>query len=154
MFKELINRILGRPSLRQREALSNIKYKRWQREKVILEQEQEIREEKQELKNKFWKIKLPFAKTFAIFLFVNFTILEAFTVWVTIQSFTLAYAVGQMPDFSPLLTLLGAIMGQTLSYWIYSSKAKAENMQGGIVYDMAMYELQQNQFVDDQGNVG
>lgn len=154
MFYEVFHLLFGKKSLKQKEVISKAYYKRWQREKEILKRQQEIREEKQEFKNKLWQIKLPFAKLIAIFLFINFTVLEIFTIWITIQSFSLGYAIGMMPDFGPFLTLLGAIMGQTLSYWIYSSKAKAENTQGGITYDMAMYQLQQNQFIDDQGNVG
>lgn len=155
MLKQILSLLFGKKSLKQKEVISNLYYKKWQREKKILEQQQQIQEEKHELKARSWKIKMPFAKLFAIFLFINFTVLEIFTAWVTIQSFTLAYAIGMMPDFSPLLTLLGAVIGQTLSYWIYSSKAKAENTQGGITYDLAMrdFDQQVNNFIDDQ-NVG
>ena len=80
-----------------------------------------------------------------IFLFINFTILEFFTAWVTIQSFSLAYAIGTMPDFMPLITLLGAIIGETISYAIYSAKSQAENTSGGLIYESAMLNLQNNE---------
>lgn len=137
--------------LQIREKKAARRYARWQREKTILEQEREILEQKQELTSRIWKIKMPFSKLFVIFLFINFTLLEVFTVWITIQSFTLAYAIGMMPDFSPLITLLGAILGQTLSFGIYSYKSKAENTQGGIVYDLAMAEMNQNNFEQTVG---
>ena len=124
----------------------------WQKEKVILEQKQEIEKEKHDLSSRSWAIRLPFSKMIAIFLFANFTILEIFIGWVTIQSFTLAYAIGIMPDFSPLITLSTAVLGQTVSYWVYSSKAKAENTAGGLTYETTMIEMQNqmSNFNDDQ----
>ena len=74
-------------------------------------------------------------------MFINFTILELFIGYVTIQSFTLAFAIGVMPDFTPLVTLIGLIAGETISYGAYCAKSKAENIEGGIVHDTAMYEL-------------
>lgn len=153
-FEQAKNLLFSRETLQQRELRSERELRRWNREKLILEQEQQIMEERHELLSKKWQKRLPFSKMFAIFLFANFTVLEIFTAWVTIQSFTLAYAIGTMPDFSPLLTLLGAVMGQTLSYWIYSSKAKAENTKGGIEYETIMYGLKQSQIIDNEGNVG
>ena len=144
--------ILKRKTLRQKEIESEIEYRRWQREKIILEQQQEIAEEKHELYSRSWGTRIPFAKLIAIFLFINFTILEIFIGWVTIQSFTLAYAIGMTPDFSPLMTLAAAGLGQTVSYWIYSSKAKAENTVGGLTYETTMLEIQNqlNNFNDNQ----
>jgi len=131
-------------SLSLRELKSDIKFRRWQREKAILEKEQEIEEEKYALKKRSWDRKLPFSKILMIFLFINFTILEFFTAWVTIQSFSLAYAIVTMPDFTPLITLLGAIIGETISYAIYSAKSQAENTSGGLIYESAMLDLQNN----------
>ena len=141
-FERLISWWRQKDSLRKREIASNIKYKRWQREKEILLTEEEIKNEKYKIKNARIKEGLPtFAKLFLIFLFINFTAIELFTAYVTIKSFTLAYAVGMMPDFTPLVTLIGAVMGQTLTYGFYSSKSKAENVEGGIVYESAMFNL-------------
>jgi len=117
------------------------KIKRWQIEKPLLEQKQLIAEEKEEIISKNKKRKTAFGKLLMIFLFVNFTILELFTGWVTIKSFSLAYTIEQMPDFSPLITLLGAVIGETLSYGIYCHKAKAENTEGGIVFEATMHNL-------------
>lgn len=117
------------------------KIKRWQIEKPLLEQKQLIAEEKEKIISKNKKRKTAFGKLLMVFLFVNFTILELFTGWVTIKSFSLAYAIEQMPDFSPLITLLGAVIGETLSYGIYCHKAKAENTEGGIVFEATMHNL-------------
>ena len=38
------------------------------------------------------------------------------------------------PDFSPLITLISAVIGETIGFFIYSSKAAKENCKGGIVY--------------------
>ena len=144
--------IFQRKTLREKEQESEKQYRKWQREKAILELKQEIREEKHDLISRSWATKLPFTKLIAIFLFTNFTILEIFIGWVTIQSFTLAYAIAMTPDFSPLITLATAVLGQTLSYYIYASKAKAENTAGGLTYEMAMLEAQNqiNQVNDNQ----
>ena len=88
------------------------------------------------------KKKMPFSKKLLIFLFINFIILEIFTGWVTISSFTLAYAAGIAPDFAPFIALLGAVIGQTISYGIYCSKSKAENVKDGLIYDLAIMEKQ------------
>lgn len=146
MFYKIKQYFNNKEPLQIREKKAARRYERWKREKVILEQEREILEQKHELTSHIWNIKLPFSKMFIIFLFINFTILEIFTAWITIQSFTLAYAIGIMPDFSPLITLLGAILGQTISFGIYSAKSKAENTKGGIVYDLTMAELEQDNF--------
>ena len=151
-FERLAKRWRYNNSLSRREIVANIKYKRWQREKEILSLEQEIKDERYQIKHKFKKEIPTFAKLFLIFLFINFTAIELFTGWVTIKSFSLAYATGMMPDFTPLVTLIGAVIGQTLTYGFYSSKSKAENTEGGIIYESAMYGLR-NGIEDNSDNV-
>lgn len=132
--------------------LSDLKFKRWQINKPILEQNQLIAQEKDEIKSKNQKRKTAFGKLLMTFLFINFTLLELFTGWVTIKSFELAYEIGQMPDFSPLITILGAVIGETLSYGIYCHKAKAENTEGGIVFETTMHGLKN--YEEEEGAVG
>lgn len=136
-FKDFLK---GQETLSQKEKRAEVERRRWEREKVVLQSQQQIEEERYKLKKRSWDVKLPFSKLLMIFLFINFTILEIFTGWVTISSFTLAYAIGVMPDFTPLITLLGAIIGETLSFGIYSAKAKAENTKGGVVFESAMQQ--------------
>ncbi len=124
---------------------ADLKAERWKIEKLILKQNQQISKEKYELKTKIWENKIPFAKMLMIFLFINFTLLELFTGWITLKSFSLAREINMMPDFTPLITLLGAVVGETLSYGIYSAKAKAENTKNGIVYETTMKELEQQE---------
>jgi len=118
----------------------------WSQLKPIQKRDNEIDKEKEELKiDKIEKQKVTWSKALLLFLFINCTILELFTGWVTIQSFSLAYAIGIMPDFTPLITLLGSIIGQTISYGVYCSKAKAENTSNGLIYEAAMYQMRQDE---------
>lgn len=136
--------------LKQRRA--NKKYKNWQIEKDILEQEQKIGNERHDLKQKSWKSKISFSKKLMIFLFINFTILEIFTGWVTAYSFALAFATGIGPDFTPLVTLLGAVIGETVSYAIYCAKSKAENTSGGIIYETTLKDLGSEGEIESEDN--
>ena len=125
----------------------------WDARKPLIQIQNQIEEEKKELTIERMRTKLPScSKIFAIFLFINFTLLEIFTGWVTIKSFSLASTMGISPDFTPLITLIGAVIGQTFSYWIYSSKSKAENTQGGIVYEATMAGIQSD--TNNEGGVG
>lgn len=115
----------------------------WLQSKPIKIRENKIEQEKKEINNEKKKIKLPsWGKLLLIFLFINFTALELFIGYVTMQSFSLAFAVGVMPDFTPLVTLIGLVAGETISYGAYCAKSKAENTQNGIVYELAMLNRQ------------
>ena len=89
------------------------------------------------------KEKMAWSKKLLIILFINFFLLEGFIGWVTAYSFRLSFITGTNPDFTPLITLMGAVLGQTISYGIYCAKSKAENTQGGVIYDLAMQNNQQ-----------
>ena len=82
--------------------------------------------------------KIPTTKKLMFFLFVNCTLIELFTGWVTIQNLMLVREVGAMLDFTPLVTLIGAVVGEVLSFAVYAAKSAKENTQGGIVYETAL----------------
>ena len=42
---------------------------------------------------------------------------------------------GNSIDFSPLVTLIGSVIGEVIGFAIYSLKSAKENSEGGIVYD-------------------
>ena len=128
----------------------------WEERKPLIEIQNKINKEKKELIGQRIQAKLPsWGKMLLVFLFINFTILEIFIGWVTVKSFSLALATGMMPDFTPLITLIGAVIGQTLSYGIYSSKSKAENTRGGIIYETAMANyFQPNEEINNEEGVG
>ena len=111
----------------------------WDQERPLLATQKKIKEEKEELNKK--ELKLPsWSKLFLAFLLINFTILEVFIGWVTIRSFDLAFQTISSPDFTPLITLISAVVGETISYGIYCAKSKAENTSGGVVHDIAVQE--------------
>lgn len=57
-------------------------------------------------------------------------------------------------DFSPLVTLIGAVVSEVFGYAIYSLKAAKENTAGGLVYDMAMQNLDNPSTPPDGISVG
>lgn len=87
-------------------------------------------------------ISIPTAKLFAGFLFVNFTILEGYSMWVMVY----------LSDLSSLPTLISTVIGQIITYWIYSKKSTTENSVGGITYDIAMQNLQ-NQLTNNNDTI-
>ena len=103
---------------------------KWEKEKKILLAKKKIKEEKNGLKNR----KFSTTKLLILFLFLNCTAIEIFTGWATIQSINNAINYGLSVDFSPLIALIGAIVGEVTSFLIYSIKATKENTIGGITY--------------------
>jgi hypothetical protein len=124
----------------------------WEEKKPYIEAQNNIKQEKESLRKKAPHI--PYSKLLLLFLFINFTILEIFIGWVTVKCLALAFLLGTAPDFTPLVTLVGAVMGQTISYGIYAAKSKAENTQGGLVYDQARWEFEANNNSNDEEGVG
>ena len=90
------------------------------------------------------KKKFSTTKLIVLFLFINCTLLELFTGWVTVQSIQLAKEYMVSVDFTPLVTLIGVVVGEVLSFGVYAAKSVKENTAGGIVYDSAMQEQKYN----------
>ena len=154
MYYRLL-KYFGVRKLRREKKKTRYNQRMWEEEKPLIEIQNNIDKEKKELIGQRIQAKFPsWGKMLLIILFINFTILEIFIGWVTVKSFSLALATNMMPDFTPLITLIGAVIGQTLSYGIYSSKSKAENTKGGIVYETAMANFQPNEEIDNEGGVG
>ena len=78
------------------------------------------------------------------------SLIEIFTVWVTIKSINLATFLGFMPDFSPLVTLIGSIVSEVIGLAAYYVKSTKENTIGGIVYESAAAA----HFQENDGSVG
>lgn len=106
--------------------------KQWEIEKDLLKRKQRIDKEKEEIKNK--RKKLTTTKLLMLFLFINCTLVELFTGWTMVQSIHIAMSTGLAPDFSPLVTLIGAVVGEVFGFAVYSLKSSKENSEGGIVY--------------------
>lgn len=90
------------------------------------------------------KKKMTTSKKLILFLFINCTIIELFTLAVIAISFPFAAKIDSLPDFSPLTTLISTVVTETISFGIYSVKALKENTAGGITYDMAMKEFEES----------
>lgn len=96
------------------------------------------------------------SKKLIAFLFINCTAIELFTMYVTLKSFYLAYAIGMMVDFTPLVALIGAVVSEVIGFAIYSLKAAKENTKGGIVYDKIIGEryYQEQEQEEEEESVG
>ena len=104
----------------------NEEEKNWEIERENIKRRNKIREEYDEL-TRTPSTKLSTSKKALIFLFISCTIIEIFTIWVTIQSLSLAFAMGLMPDFTPLVTLIGTVVGEVIALGAYYAKAAKEN---------------------------
>ena len=116
--------------------------KQWEKEKSLQERKYKIKKEKRELKS-LYGFKLPTSKLLILFLFINCTLIELFTGWVTIKSIDLATLTMVGPDFTPLVTLIGAVVSEVIGFAVYAIKSAKENTEGGIIYETTMAKLQQ-----------
>lgn len=88
--------------------------------------------------------KISTTKILIAFLFINCTLLEIFTGWVTVENLLLARDFGIAIDFTPLVTLIGIVLGEVFGFAVYAAKSAKENSIGGITYDSAMMNLSSN----------
>lgn len=114
----------------------------WNAEKIILERKQKLREEKREMRK---PKKMSTTKFLIGFLFINCTLVELFTGWATAQSLKISYMTGNPMDFSPLVTLIGAVVTEVMGFAVYAVKATKENTANGITYMMAQQSLNNNE---------
>lgn len=124
--------------------------KMWALEKPILERRNQLRNEQEEFKKK--KQKLATSKLLVIFLFANCSLIEIFTGWATLRMLDATVNTGII-DFTPLVTLVGAIVGEVFGYTVYSLKSMKENTAGGIIYDIAMQGLESPLSPPDENRV-
>ena len=94
--------------------------------------------------------KLSTSKLLILFLFINCTLIEVFTGWAMIKMLAIALATGLTIDFTPLVALIGAVVGEVFGYAVYSLKAMKENTVGGLVYDSALRELENSQEEEEE----
>lgn len=122
--------------------------KDWAKNKQLLKRKIKIEKDKAKLRNSLKdKSKLTTTKLLILFLFINCTIIELFTGWATIQSIQLTIQTGLAPDFTPLVTLIGAVVGEVIGFAVYAAKSTKENTAGGIVYDCALNNNNNNESV-------
>lgn len=99
--------------------------KSWEIEKDILIRKNKMESEKKSLTK---KSKISTTKLLVLFLLINFTVVEVYSMWIM---YTLA-------DLSALYTLITAVIGETMTLAIYAIKSTKENTSGGIVFEKAM----------------
>ena len=46
-------------------------------------------------------------------------------------------------DLNPLCSLIAAVVGECLAYITYCAKSKTENSKDGIIYELAMKDMEQ-----------
>ena len=136
-------------NLTQQEKMLSIEEKHWEREKEIIKRKRNLKEEQKEIRHPRKKIST--TKLLIAFLFLNCTAIEIFTGWATVQSFVLAKTLGFSVDFTPLVTLISAVVGEVIGYAIYSIKSTKENTKGGIVYESA---LREQEYTNNDDTVG
>lgn len=120
-----------------------IKEHRWQREKEVLERKYKLKQEKKEFKKRFLP-KISTSKLLIFFLFLNCTIIELFTGFVTLKSLDLTTLTMANPDFTPLVALIGAVVSEVVGYAVYALKSAKENTAGGITYETAMRQIDED----------
>lgn len=125
--------------------------KMWAMEKPIIERRNQLLDEQNEVKKR--KQKLATSKLLILFLFVNCSVIEIFTGWATVRMLNIAANTGLI-DFTPLVTLIGAVVSEVFGYAVYALKSAKENAAGGIIYDMAMQSLDNPPSPPDTTGVG
>ena len=120
-----------------------IKEHRWQRENEVLERKYKLKQEKREFKKQFLP-KISTSKLLILFLFINCTIIELFTGFVTLKSLDLTTLTMANPDFTPLVALIGAVVSEVVGYAVYALKSAKENTAGGITYEAAMRQIDED----------
>ena len=93
----------NKKSLRMQERELEEEEAEWHKEKRILERTNKLKEEKRSFKK---KKKITTTKLLVAFLFINCTLIELFTAWITAKSLQVSYMTGNPMDFSPLVTLI------------------------------------------------
>lgn len=112
-----------------------IELKRIQRDNLYKERNSKLKEEKDKYKK---QIKLPSTtKLIAVYLFIILNI-------VLIYAMVCMWHFG---DLSYLGVLITDVAAQILTFVIYCAKSLKENSVGGIVYDMAMLDRNNNEDV-------
>ena len=113
----------------------------WEKERPILLAQQNLKQDKEKIKNRFKeeKRKITTTKFLMFFLFASCSIIQIFTLFVTIKSINMG-----VYDFSALQMLITAVVGEVVAFAVYAIKSLKENTVGGIVYESAMLEQKQD----------
>ena len=130
-------------NLNKRKTQLIAKQKYWEEEKPLLMIEQELKKDKEETKNRYkvQKQNLTTTKFLMLFLFISCSIIQIFTLVVTIMSM-----IAGVYDFTALQMLITAVVGEVVAFAVYSIKSLKQNTKGGIIYETAMWNKKEVQF--------
>ena len=106
-------------------------------------EDNKVKQEKRDFKKQFLP-KISTSKLLILFLFINCTIIELFTGFVTLKSLDLTTLTMANPDFTPLVALIGAVVSEVVGYAVYALKSAKENTAGGITYEAAMRQIDED----------
>ena len=123
----------------EREYETRMKRIRWENESK--ERKRKLKEEK---RKSFQKFKLPSTS--------KLILIGAVLLCLQIVIFC-EYTMITLGDTSAMYVLIGIPATLIPIIWSYYSKSKAENTQGGIVYDMAMMQLNQTNDTEDMSGI-
>lgn len=84
--------------------------------------------------------KLSFGKCITIFMLINFTIVEVYSMW----------AMFVLSDLSALPTLITSVIGQAITLISYNFKSTIENKSGGLIYEATMHQIKNDSFTDNE----
>ena len=126
---------------KQQEKL-NRQLQQWQLEKQLILQQQDLQEDIKQTKNRYkeQRKKLSTSKFLMLFLFISCTAIQFFTIFLTFKSLNMGYV-----DFSALQSLITAVVAEVVGFAVYALKSTKENTKGGIVYQTAILEAQQQE---------
>ena len=126
---------------KQQEKL-NKQLQQWQLEKQLILQQQDLQEDIKQTKNRYkeQRKKLSTSKFLMLFLFISCTAIQFFTIFLTFKSLNMGYV-----DFSALQSLITAVVAEVVGFAVYALKSTKENTKGGIVYQTAILEAQQQE---------
>lgn len=137
-------------NLKQKEADIALQEATWEKEKPLLEREIKLKEDKRNFLSKKKK-KISTSKLLILFLFLNCTLIEIFVGYIEIKSLLLSTVTLLPADMTPLVTLVGAVVSEVIGYAVYAIKSAKENTAGGMVYELALMEQQQQHDDDAAG---
>lgn len=109
---------------------SEVKHKRNMARIRVKQRHKAMRAEERALKRAGKrKIKWPSQSKMGMwYIFISCTVVQIYSM----------IAMWHFADLAPLATLIGATVGEGLTYYAYTAKAKAENTAGGIVYENSL----------------
>lgn len=108
--------------------------KNWDQEKEVLKYEQAFKEIERGRRHGISTSKLVLGILIAIL-----AVVMIFAGYATVAMLSIVAVTGAIFDFTPLVTLISAVAGEVIVTLGYFAKSTKENTVGGITYDIAMH---------------